>query len=317
MNCEARPLVSVAIVSWNTRELLRACLASLPYASARVGIEAIVVDNASTDGSAEMVRQEYPEVVLLENATNAGFTRATNQAIEEASGELVFLLNSDAAVREGCIERLVEVAFSDETMGAVAPKLVNPDGSTQPSAGQFPRMWHRAFPGRFERRYQAQLGRRLSSSATGWAEIDWLAGAAVLLRRGTLEQIGLLDERFFMWYEDLDFCRRLQRAGLRRVLVDDAVVVHHGRESARQVDDLTLQEQMFDSEYTYLRLHAGRTATWMAFALRVAKAAARRIIGGAEARAEAAFRLGYHRKNFRRFCLGSWSRELPQDTSSP
>jgi hypothetical protein len=313
MSADPRPLVSVIIVNWNTRDLLRACLASLPHGSSAMRLEAIVVDNGSTDGSVEMVRAEHAQVVLLRNAANLGFTRATNQALRRASGDLIFLLNSDTEVRPGCIERLLEVAASDERIGAAGPRLLNPDGSHQVSAGPFPRLVHRLLPSRFERRYERRLQARLEVPGDCTATVDWLSGAALFFRRDVLEAVGPLDERYLMWYDDLDWAQRVRRAGYARVFVGDAEVVHHGRQSGTQLPDRDLAAQLFDGEYTYLRLHSGRLGTALVFALRIAKALVRRASDRPEARADAAFRLAYHVGCWRRFCWARWPEPEPTE----
>jgi hypothetical protein len=180
---------------------------------------------------------------------------------------------------------------------------VNSDGTAQVSVGPFPRLIHRLFPARFEARYVREVEEALSASETGIADVDWVSGAAVLFRRDVLERVGPLDERYFMWYDDLDWCRKLWAAGYRRAIVGDAVVVHHGRQSGRKVHDRDLAEQLFDSEYTYLRLHAGLAATWAVFALRIGKATSRLLLPPRAGRAEAVWRLSYHARRFRRFCL--------------
>jgi GT2 family glycosyltransferase len=308
MREKLRPVVSVAIVNWNTRELLRSCLASLPYDSPRVSVEAIVVDNGSADGSAQMVRENFPQAVLVENDSNVGFVRATNQALGRASGDFLFMLNSDTEVREGCIERLVEVAAADETIGAVGPRLLNPDGTPQRSFGPFPHLVHRLVPSRFEDVYARRVEKTLAASPDGTAPVDWLGGAALLFRRDVLEKVGALDERYFMWYEDLDWCQKLRRAGYKRILVGDAYVVHHGRQSGRKLSDRELATQLLDSEYTYLRLNGGRASAAAVFAMRVGKALLMRAFGNGQARAEAAFRLSYHRSRLWRFCVGAMPR---------
>ena len=128
------PTVSVIIVNWNTRELLRACLDSLPWDSERMRIEVIVVDNASEDGSATMVAEQFPQARVLRNRENVGVVRATHQGLRAATGEFLFMLNSDTEVRPGAIERLVEVLAADERIGAVGPRLLNPDGTSQSNA---------------------------------------------------------------------------------------------------------------------------------------------------------------------------------------
>ena len=266
-------------------------------------IEAIVVDNGSSDGSREMIRSEFPSAILVENARNEGFARATNQALARATGEYLFLLNSDAEVRPGCVERLVEAAETDPGIGPVGPRLLNPDGTVQESWGPFPRAVHRFLPGRFEQRYRGQVEKELSASPDRTARVEWLSGAALLFRRNVLETVGPLDERFFMWYDDLDWCQRARRAGYDRVLVSNAEVIHHGRQSGSRLGSQELATQLFDSEYTYLRLHGGRPNVCATFALRVGKALLRRVAASPPARADAAFRLAYHRTRLIRFCL--------------
>lgn len=304
MDERSPPTVSVVIVNWNTRELLRRCLASLPWDSERVRIEAIVVDNASEDGSAEMVEEQFPQVRLLRNEENVGFVRANNQGLRAATGEFLLMLNSDTEVRPGAIERLVEVLGSDERIGAVGPRLLNTDGTPQSNAAPFPSVIHRFLPSRFEHAYNRRVQQRALANTGHLARVDWLTAAALLTRRDVLDRVGPLDERYFMWYDDIDWCQKLRAAGYERVFVADAVVVHHGRQSGGRLASHALQAQLFDSEYLYLRLHAGRPVTCLVFALRIAKALVRWVIGPSTARAEAAWRLRYHRERFRRFCLG-------------
>lgn len=297
-------LVSVVIVNWNTRELLRGCLASLPRDSDRVSLEVIVVDNGSEDGSVEMVEAEFPQVRLIRNEENLGFVRANNQGLRAASADVLLMLNSDTEVHPGAIERLVEVLTSDPEIGAVAPRLLNTDGTRQVSSAPFPSVIHRFLPSRFEHAHDLALERRLLASEEPVADVDWLSGAALMTRRDVLERVGPLDERYFMWYDDIDWGRKLQRAGYRRVFVAEAVITHHGRQSGARLTNRTLATQLFDSEYLYLRLHAGRLATCVVFALRVGKALLRMILGPGEARDEARWRLAYHRRRFARICLG-------------
>ncbi len=298
---QMRPVVSVVIVNWNTRQLLHACLASLPWDSPLVALEVIVVDNGSEDGSVEMVATDYPQVKLIRNPGNVGFVRANNQGLRAATGDFIFMLNSDTEVRRGCIERLVEVISRDENIGAVGPRLVNPDGTYQRSAGLFPRLLFRILPSIFERHYDKQLEKLAASGRT--RRVDWLSGAALFTTRRVLEQVGPLDERYFMWYDDLDWCQKLRRAGYDRVFVPDAVVMHHGRQSGAKLQNLQLQEQLWDSEYTYLRLNGGLLTTWLVFGLRVAKALMRWCLSvSPTTRKDAAWRLSYHRRRLLRFC---------------
>lgn len=296
--------ISIVIVNWNTRDLLRACLRSLPWGSPALHLQTIVVDNGSNDDSAAMVETEFPQVRLVRNADNVGFVRANNQGLAAATGHLLFMLNSDTEVREGAIERLAAVVGRDPHIGAVGPRLHNSDGTTQVSTGPFPQALFRFLPSRFEQAYERRVQSQVQSSPDHLANVDWLAGAALLFRREVYERVGGLDERYYMWYDDLDWAQKLRRAGYRSVYVGDAVIVHHGRQSGARLENRRLAEQLFDSEYTYLRLHHGRLTVCLVFALRLVKALVRRCLPlGQPARQEAAWRLAYHRSHFRRFCV--------------
>lgn len=305
-------LVSVVIVNWNTRDLLRACLASLPSTAGGLGVEAVVVDNGSHDGSADMVAAEFPAARLLRNERNVGFVRANNQGLRAATGRYLFMLNSDAELTEGVIERLV-AEVDEPGVGAVGPRLTYPDGSPQPSFGPFPVLADRCRPGRREARYQATMAARLAAGERSVA-VDWLLGTAVLTTRAVVNRVGLLDERFFMWYDDLDWAARLRRAGLESRFVPDVVVVHHGRQSAALLDQPVLSEQLLESEYLYLRLHHGRATTLAAMGLRLGKALARWATSrDGERRAESARRLRFHRRLGYRLCLAG----LPPPCTAP
>ncbi|MEI6501249.1 MAG: glycosyltransferase family 2 protein, partial [Armatimonadota bacterium] len=205
----------------------------------------------------------------------------------------------------GAIERLVAVAGRDPSLGAVGPRLLNSDGTPQVSTGPFPQALFRFLPSRFEQAYERRVQDQVQASPDQLADVDWLAGAALLFRREVYQRVGGLDERYYMWYDDLDWAQKLRRAGYRSVYVGDAVIVHHGRQSGGRLENRRLAEQLFDSEYTYLRLHHGRLTVCLVFALRLVKALLRRCLPlGQPAREEAAWRLAYHRSHFRRFCLG-------------
>lgn len=304
MTATTAPRVSVVIVNWNTCGLLRQCLASLPWASTEVDLEVIVVDNGSSDDSVVMVEREFPQVRLVRNDDNLGFVKANNQGLAAASGDILFMLNSDTEVRPGAIERLAQVVAERPEVGAVGPRLLNTDGTPQVSAAPFPKVIYRFLPSRFEHAYNQRLEQRILRETAHLAEVDWLSGAALMFRREVMDRVGPLDERYYMWYDDLDWGQKLRQAGLKRLFVGDAVIVHHGRQSGRKLTNRDLAAQLFTSEYTYLRLHHGRLTTCLVFALRIAKALLLRCLSPSrENRAEAAWRLGYHRQHFRRFCV--------------
>lgn len=227
------PRLRVCIVSWNAREDLRACLASLPAACADpAAIETVVADNASADGSPEMVEKEFPGVRLVRLATNTGFSGGNNAALENLNADYAFLLNSDATVEPGGIDRLI--AFADATPGAglIGPKVVNPDGSLQFSC----RRWPTFAAGMFRNVYLGRLfpGNRPAADYlmqdfdhASVADVDWLSGCALLIRRACLERIGPLDAKtFFMYCEDMDWCLRARDDGWRVVYFPGTVVTH-------------------------------------------------------------------------------------------
>lgn len=211
--------VSVVIVNWNTRDLLLKCLASLDPGLSRCAGETIVVDNHSSDGSAAAVRERHPEVLVIENTSNLGFSRANNIGIRRSRGRYVCLVNSDVVVLPGCIDRLVEYADRHPEAGIVGPRILNTDGTLQTSWWRFPSVLTslvRTF-------WLDSLLGKLSGDPrrrTGIRRVDSLSGCFLLVRRATLERIGLLDEDFFFYSEDIDLCRRCHAA--------DWAVIYHG-----------------------------------------------------------------------------------------
>lgn len=230
--------VSVCIANWNCREHLRACLTSLQDYPQGVRLETIVVDNASTDGAAEMVAREFPEVVLVRNRDNAGFARASNQAAALARGRYVFFLNNDTVVPAGALGRLV--AFADDRPGAgmIGPRLRDGAGRMQISYRKKPTMWamlHRATILRWTGLFKLAYGlyRRQTFEPAGGREVEVLMGAAVLMRREVFEQCGRWDEDFRFGVEDVELSARVGKSHAL-VFHPGVEVVHHGRLSSRQ-----------------------------------------------------------------------------------
>lgn len=229
--------LSIVILNWNVRDLLGRCLASIH--SDRYALEIIVVDNASDDGSVAMVRGTYPQVTLIANAENRGFTGGNNQGIEAAHGRYVMVLNPDTEILGDAIERLVTYLDQHSRVGAVGPQLLNPDRSIQSSRRRFPTLataffestWLQGIaPKRILRHYYLD-----DVPATATQEVDWLNGACTVFRREMLDQIGLYDvQNFFMYSEELDLCRRVKEAGWKIVYLPEAQVVHYVGKSSEQ-----------------------------------------------------------------------------------
>jgi len=230
--------VSVVIVSWNVHHLLRQCLRSV-FDTQGLVLEVIVVDNASTDGSVDMVRREFPGVHLIANADNRGFPAANNQGIRVARGRYVFLVNSDAEVLGDALAAMVAFADAHPEVGVVGPQLLNPDGSVQSSRRRLPTLatalfestWLQPYaPRRLLERYYV-----LDRPDDATLDVDWVKGAALMARREGIEQVGLMDEDFFMYSEELDWCRRFREAGWRVVYLPTAQIIHHEGKSSEQV----------------------------------------------------------------------------------
>ncbi len=257
--------IGVVVVNHNTREHLRACLASLP----RGEVAPVVVDNASTDGSVEMVRAEFPEAVVLADGSNPGYGAAANRGVEACDTEHVLVLNSDTRIRPGALDALRAYLDRHPRVGIAGPKLLNPDGS--PQASCFP------FPGTLrwllENDPVAPLAGRIPglrdrllrfSPPEGAVEVPWVLGAALAVRRAALREVGGFDETYFMYFEEVDLCLRLKNAGWETHFVPDGLVAHVGAASTSQVRG-RMAAQHFRSSLRFYRRHyrGPRLAFWL------------------------------------------------------
>jgi GT2 family glycosyltransferase len=263
--------LSIIIVNWNTRALLARCLESIVQCQLSVArrdinldtehqsltTEVFVVDNASTDGSTAMVQERFSCAHLIENLENVGFARASNQAIRHSHGRYILLLNSDTEVYPGALETMVRFMERHPRTGGCGPRLLNPDGSLQPSCHPVltpdREFWRLLFLDR--------LWRRATYLQERW---DWgiphpvevIKGACLLLRREALKQVGLLDGRYFMYTEEMDLCYRLLQAGWQLYWIPQAVVKHHGEASTRQVAE-AMYVQLYRSKVQFHRKFGG------------------------------------------------------------
>lgn len=233
---EEAPVVSIVILTWNSRALLTACLAALPAATAPLPIEVIVVDNGSRDGTAEWLAARS-DVVTITNPTNRGVAPARNQGLRRARGELVALLDVDTVAAPGSFTTLVGRLRAAPDVGLVGPKLVDPDGTLQYSCRRFPTLVDkvlRRLPVRFGRAVADDVELRWWDHA-GVRDVDYVIGACQVIRKAALDQVGLLDERIFYGPEDVDLCLRMHRAGWRVEYVPEAVVMHLERRVTRKL----------------------------------------------------------------------------------
>ena len=260
--------LSIVIVNWNTRELLAGCLESVIRSQHSEHLisdlqplspETFVVDNASTNGSAAMVQERFPWVRLIENRENVGFARANNQGIGRATGRYVLLLNSDTVVHPGALATLVQFMDAHPRAGACGARLFNPDGSLQPACHPMltpgRELWRLLFLDHVWPRATYPMGKW---DATASRRVEVIKGACLLLRRAALDQIGLLDDRYFMYTEEVDLCFRLAQAGWELWYVPAAVVTHFGGASSRQVAE-QMFVQLYRSKTQFFRKFGGES----------------------------------------------------------
>ena len=291
--------LSVIVVNWNTRELLRDCLASLQEHLAGVDHEVIVVDNASSDGSPEVVEEHFPDVRLIRNQQNVGFGRANNQAMEVAAGRWFLLLNSDTVLLDKSVEALFDRVRKEPEIGVAQCRLVLPDGRTQHTAYRFPslRLALTEGLGLYKLMPKAAVGPMLLSGYWDYADerdVDWVAGAFMLVPRAVFEQTGGFDERLFMYGEDLEWCHRIRDSGWRIRYYPEASVKHfdHSSSEIRWGDERVVRSLRSQRDIYRERHGRARTALYLGLvvtgaALRTGYYSLRRITGPrAEAYAE-------------------------------
>jgi GT2 family glycosyltransferase len=259
--------LSVVIVTWNTRDLLRDCVASVLAGLGPLKAEILVVDNASADGSAAMLRAEFPGVTLIESPRNLGFAGGNNLALARARGRHVLLLNTDTLVRGVVLPEAVAWLDGHPEAGVLGPRVLNTDGSVQVSCTGFPTLGRLTLQTLGLTRIARLDGYRL----TGWdrsseRRVDVVSGAAMFVRRAAMAEVGLLDEGFFFYGEETDWCRRFARAGWQVVFAPIPAVTHFGGGSVRRLDHR--RDVLLTEGTTRLHLkHGGRGAALACFAL--------------------------------------------------
>jgi hypothetical protein len=271
---------SVIVVSWNTRELLRQCLQSIvdepgvrivaagapadasAAAAGALAVEIVVVDNASDDGSAQMVQTEFPQVQLIANRHNAGFAAANNQAIAQARGQVLFLLNPDAYLLPGALARLACFLRQHPEAAVVGPNVLNPDGSWQAASFRFATLWDLLCEAVFLSVLWPRSSLFARKELGGFdrdavREVDWVQGCALLARRSAWDAVGPFDEGYWMYVEELDWCRRAKGMGYRIFFTPDGQVVHYGKRSVARARASVLPLG-FRSHFRYYRKFDGR-----------------------------------------------------------
>jgi GT2 family glycosyltransferase len=282
--------ISIVIVTWNAKKYAAECLDSLQACINDPEAEVIVVDNASTDGTPELVRDSYPGVTLIRNDENLGFAKANNIGIRRSTGEYVCLINSDVHVLDGCIEQAVEYMKQDSRIGLLGPKMLGADKKAYRSYMGAPTLWRcfcRAlaldvlFPN--SKLFGGFLMPYLKRDRI--AEVDVLNGWFWVTRREALNQVGLLDETFFMYGEDIDWCIRFRKAGWKVVYFPNAESIHYGGASSSKAP-LRFYIEMQKANYQYWKKHYGRASQvaylfliWIEQAMRLAGHTLMRLAG--------------------------------------
>jgi GT2 family glycosyltransferase len=258
--------VSVVIVNWNTCDILRNCLASIYAQTKDAAFEVIVVDNASSDGSSRMARYEFPQVVLLENDTNKGYAAAVNQGIKIAAGRYVLILNSDIIICDSAIDKTVRYANEHPEAAIVTCQVRQSHRTVQMTCFRFPSVLNLSLSASGLAkvfRYNRFFGREwmLWWGRDSEREVDVASGMFLLVRRSVIEKVGMLDESFFMYYEETDWCRRLTDAGWKILFWPGARVIHiHGGSQSTQLKAAEMFAQQRKSMLFYFKKHHGRLA---------------------------------------------------------
>jgi GT2 family glycosyltransferase len=256
--------LSIIIVNWNTKEYLLPCLKSIFKGGQGTGWEVIVVDNGTRDGSREEVKKVFPSARLIENEKNFGFAKAANQGLQKASGRYALLLNPDTQVENGAIERLVSFMDAHSDVGVAGAQLLNADGTKQNSIANFPSLgtellnksllrwlFPKKFPGK---------GRNYSEPI----EVDSVIGACMMVRRDTLDQVGLLDEDYFLFLEETDWCYRMKKAGWKIYHVPQAEIYHFQGKNAETVKKRARVE-FYRSRYHFFKKNRGNLQWFFLF----------------------------------------------------
>lgn len=252
--------LSIIIVNWNTKNLLEKCLASVYENYQNLNIEVFVVDNASNDKSVEMVREKFPYTKLIINKKNVGFARANNQAIKQAKGGFVVFLNSDTEILDGALEKMVNFMKNHQDCGVAGCRILNPDHSLQLSVRRFPTLWsqiiiltklHNFFP-KLVSHYLA-----LDFNYSKTQEVDQVMGAFFIVRKNLFDEIDLLDENFYIWFEEVDFCKRVKNYGKKVFYTPEAEIIHYGGQSFKQMMSLEKQRTFNKSlRYYFKKYHS-------------------------------------------------------------
>lgn len=259
--------LSIIIVNWKVKDLLKKCLDSILLYKGNYNLEIFVVDNNSQDGSLEMLKSNYPQIKLLALPKNIGFGAANNLAIKDAKADYIFLLNPDTEITAGFLPKIFNYAENNPTVGIFGPKIVNDDGSQQASIRRSPDLWSQILI-MFKLKNILKNNKALNNyllkdfDYNKTQTVDQIMGAAMFIRKSVFDKIGLFDEKFFIWFEEVDLCQRARQAGIVIKYFSEAAIIHHGARSFKKRGALKKQIFFNKSLLYYFYKHQG---IWQTF----------------------------------------------------
>ncbi len=242
--------ISIIIINWNTRQLLLDCIASVYDTVHKAVFEIFVVDNGSADGSVEAVADKYPGVTIIANTRNEGFAKANNAAIRRMTGEYAVLLNSDTVLKEHALDRMLAFMLAHPRAGMCGPQLLFRDGSRQTSTGVFPELLSELTSASMVRLFSSRKQQARKPVFSGPAAVDFIIGACMFVRKSAIDEAGMLDEDYFFFYEEIDWCYRLNKAGWLIYHLPDIEIYHFGGQSTRNIN-LKARVESWRSRYLY------------------------------------------------------------------
>lgn len=254
--------VSIIIVAWNVREMLRDCLKSVYEQTVGISFEVIYVDNASEDGSVDMVTKEFPKVKVIKNAENKGFIKANNQGIEIAQGRYVLLLNSDTIVLDNAIAKMIKFADAHPQAAVVGCKVLNPDRTLQRNCFMYPSLLNMFLSATYLYKIFPRSRFFGRERMTWWdfdsvREVQTVCGSCSLVRKKAVDQVGLMDEVYFVYGDDPDWCYRFKKNGWEIMFTPDGQIIHYGGQTTKQMAR-KFRLQLHGSELIFMKLHRGR-----------------------------------------------------------
>jgi len=264
--------LSIIIVNWNTEKYLNQCIESVYKETKKLNLEIIVVDNYSSDGSTEMIKKNFPEVLLIENKINRGFSAANNQGLKIADAKAILLLNPDTIITDNAIEKMFYRLESSDC-DILTCKLLNEDYTLQKSVNSFYSFWSTLIENRFTDILFEKFASKNNLLKKYWdhnksIQIDWARGAVLMMKKETFKKLGYLDERFFVYGEEIDYYYRAKKENMKSFFLSNAEIVHIGKCSSRQ-NKANMFIQNYRSFYQFLKKHYSlfsyllfKTRTW-------------------------------------------------------